>query len=447
MLTNRYLQASSLLVGLFVIACSGESTGGTSSSGQAGGPPVAPAPDLGRDILHTGLDIDLATKTATATIDFAPSPGTGATLEADGLAITGVKIEKNDIAWAFSAGKLDLGIPIDEAAPSRVVIEYGFKEQNQFEGLMASGSTLVWPYFCGNLFPCHSNPADGTTFELSVKNTPMGETTIYPPSIPTDAPSYQIAWATGKYATLDLGTSNQGTHLSVHYFEGALDKATLGSAHLKDVFDFYEANYGAYPFGTEAGAVEADWGPLAYGGMEHHPLFHISKPAIADPWIYAHEAAHGWFGDGVRIACWEDFVLSEGTVSYLEARAVAATQGAAEGQKVWDHYKGRLDNAMAGTAPKIAWPDGCGKIDILKDNLFGDIVYIKGAYFFKALEAKIGVTLLDKSLQAFFIKYRNKAAGFVDLLAIVKSISSYDATTCAQNWLRTEAVPADAACL
>jgi aminopeptidase N len=33
-----------------------------------------------------------------------------------------------------------------------------------------------------------------------------------------------------------------------------------------------------------------------------------------------HEAAHGWFGDGVRLRCWEDFVLSEGTASHLDAR-------------------------------------------------------------------------------------------------------------------------------
>ena len=49
--------------------------------------------------------------------------------------------------------------------------------------------------------------------------------------------------------------------------------------------------------------------------MEHHPFVHIGSVAIGDEETNVHESAHGWFGDGIRIACWEDFVLSEGTVS------------------------------------------------------------------------------------------------------------------------------------
>src|SRR5262249_50956619 len=163
---------------------------------------------------------------------------------------------------------------------------------------------------------------------------------------------YMVAWAVGAYTRLDLGTTRAGTHLVAYHLPGGAAAATTGTERLREVFEWYEQTYGPYHFGREAGSVSVRWRVGAYGGMEHHPLWHIAEAAMGDPWVHAHEAAHGWFGNGVRIACWEDFTLSEGTVSYLEARAIAAIYGAAEGQKVWDQYQQRLDAALAGAKPK-----------------------------------------------------------------------------------------------
>jgi aminopeptidase N len=462
---NRYLQGLTLVVGLGAAACggggedpvgtssiSGSGTGGgaggaggegsAGGAGGAGGGQVLPSPaeNLGRDILHTALSVDLATMRATATITLAPSNGTAASFEAAGLSIDAVKSAAGPLLFAVNGGRLDVGVPAGDV-PATVIIDYGFEQQKLFEGLMSNGATLVWPYFCGNLFPCHSDPADGTTFSLDVKGTPAGSTTVFAPSIAVSAPSYQVAWATGEYTSLDLGTTAGGTHLTTYYLAGGMAAAQKGSASLRDIFQWYETTYGPYPFGKEAGAVSVKWGPGAYGGMEHHPLFHIGEIAMGDPWILAHEAAHGWYGDGVRIACWEDLVLSEGTVSYLEARAITAILGAAEGQKLWAHYQARL-NPVAAT---IAWPDGCGTIDVLKD-LFGDAPYIKGAYFFRALEGKIGVSALDAVLAKFFEQRKGQAARFSDLLELVKAESGYDAAGCAASWLKSATVPIEAAC-
>src|SRR5207244_137391 len=163
-------------------------------------------------------------------------------------------------------------------------------------------STLIWPYYCGNLFPCHSSLGDGITFSVKVTGAPMGQTTIVPGPVTLPSPSYMVAWATGAYTMIDLGVTASGTHIVAYHLPG-----------------------------------------------------------------------------GARIACWEDFVLSEGTVSYLEARSVTAVLGEAEGQKVWDQYQARLDAAMGIPGPKAPWPAGgveCGHIDILKDGYFGDIPYV-----------------------------------------------------------------------
>lgn len=52
-----------------------------------------------------------------------------------------------------------------------------------------------------------------------------------------------------------------------------------GGAHLRQVFDWLETTYGEYLFGDEVGSVSVAWGPGAYGGMEHHPYWHVASGA------------------------------------------------------------------------------------------------------------------------------------------------------------------------
>ena len=42
------------------------------------------------------------------------------------------------------------------------------------------GYSLLWPYHCGNLFPCHSQPRDGTTLSLAVTGVPARATMSIP---------------------------------------------------------------------------------------------------------------------------------------------------------------------------------------------------------------------------------------------------------------------------
>jgi aminopeptidase N len=191
--------------------------------------------------------------------------------------------------------------------------------------------------------------------------------------------------------------------------------------------------------------VEADWQGGAYGGMEHHPYWHVGSDSMGDATTHIHEAAHGWFGDGVRIACWEDFVLSEGTVSYLTARATGDAAGAAAEEAVWRGYEGRLASAMRG-GMLVAWPEGCGEIDILEDGLFSSVPYMKGAFFFRALEKRIGAPALMQALATFYQAHVGRAARMSDLLATIAESAGYDPRPCADAWLRRESVPESDRC-
>jgi len=380
------------------------------------------------DVKATNLDIDLAQKSAVATIELEKAGNVE--LEASGLHISKVTDSRGKRRFTIVAGKVRVS-----NVRGALVVEYTFDQHMNADGLLPGGSTVLWPYYCGNLFPCHSKPADGTTFTLALDGVPATKTAIYPETIDADAPSYMLAWAVGSYTKKELGTTAAGTKVSTAWLPGGETAALAGTKHLVQAFDWYEQNLGPYSFGHDVASVSVVWGEGMYGGMEHHPYWHVAKDAMNDEVTHVHEAAHGWFGDGVRLRCWEDFVLSEGTVSYLAARVLGKVAGAAKEASVWAEYKTDLDDAIAeGGAP--AWPQGCGQIDILRDKLFTNLPYMQGAFFYKDVAAQIGADKLDTIISDFYKANRGKAAGMQQMIEAIKAASGFDPTPIAEARLR-----------
>lgn len=380
-------------------------------------------------IAGTSLDVDLGGKTAVATIELERNGHVE--LEVKGLAIEEVTDRRGRRRHTITNGKLRVS---NVRGP--LVIRYAFTQQANADGLLANGSTVIWPYFCGNLFPCHSQPADGTTFELALDNVPAGQTAVFPEAIAADAPAYQIAWAVGDYQKLALGTTAAGTSVSAFYLPGGKTAATAGTKNLVEVFDWFEQTLGPYAFGRDVASVSVNWDEGLFGGMEHHPYWHVAKDAMSDEVTHAHEAAHGWFGDAVRIRCWEDFVLSEGTVSYLAARALSVVDPSKEAG-IWAEYEAELEAAIAeGGAP--AWPEGCNRIDILKDRLFTNLPYMQGAFFYKDVADAVGADVLDGVISKFYLAHRNQPGSMQEMVELIERETGFDPTPIAERRLRTQ---------
>lgn len=380
------------------------------------------------DVKATHLAVDLAARTAVATIELEKAGNVA--LEAAGLHVTRVSDARGKRRFSIVGGRLRVS-----NVRGALVVEYGFDEHANADGLLPGGSTVLWPYYCGNLFPCHSRPADGTAFTLSLDGVPAAKTAIYPTAIDAESPSYMLAWAVGSYTKKELGTTAAGTKVSTAWLPGGEAAALAGTRHLVQAFDWFEQHLGPYSFGPEVASVAVVWGEGMYGGMEHHPYWHVAKDAMADEVTHVHEAAHGWFGDGVRLRCWEDFVLSEGTVSYLAARALGQVAGAAKEASVWAEYRRELEAAIAeGGAP--AWPTGCNQIDILRDKLFTNLPYMQGAFFYKDVAAQIGADKLDEIIRDFYLAHRNQPARMQDMIDAIRAASGFDPMPIAEARLR-----------
>jgi aminopeptidase N len=254
-----------------------------------------------------------------------------------------------------------------------------------------------------------------------------------------------LAWAAGPYRPLELGTTAAGTHLVGYYLDdenGGSANLASGAVNVVTAFDWLEQRYGAYAFGSEAGPVAVRWQDSAFDGMEHHPFWHVRESESFDQLTELHELAHGWFGDGVRIRCWEDFVLSEGLASYLAARL--SNELGAFPVDMWSEYEVVLSQGLA-TDASVAWPEGCNQIDVLTSGLDSNMTYVKGALFLRELEKRVGTDAFDAALAYFYERWVGKAAGVQDLLDAVEHSSGYHAEECANHWLRTLS-PREQAC-
>lgn len=425
-----------------LVACGGDAPADRSDGGGKADDPAEPSRDLARDVQAYDLALDLAARTGTARITFAPSASSGATLEIGSLTITSVSDANGPLEFETEGELLDIGVPSGDA-PVQIAVDYEFAAHDDFDGWMqGSGLTFLWPYFCQNLFPCHSAPADGARFELEVTGGPADAAVVYPRSIPGDAPSYMPAIAVGDYTKVELGTTSAGTDVAVWHLPGEDSAAATGTANLVAVFDWLEQNVGDYTFGDEVGTVSAPWGPGAYGGMEHHPYWHVASGALSSEEVNAHEAAHGWYGNGVRIACWEDFVLSEGVVTYLAARALAGS-----GVDLWPDYECDLEAVCAGAQNTVVLPDAtCNEIDLLSHPLWSSAPYMKGAFFLREVADALGEDAVDQALAEFYRDHVGEPARMrelVDHLAAAGDPSTVEAL--AEAWLEGEACPVDPA--
>jgi aminopeptidase N len=273
---------------------------------------------------------------------------------------------------------------------------------------------------------------------------PAGNTVVYPTAIESDAPAYLFAWAIGDYAELPLGETSAGTSVSMWHKPGGKAAAAAGGAHLVAAFDWLEQRLGPYRFGARVGSVAAPW---IGGGMEHHPFWHVAETSMSDEAVQMHEAAHGWFGDGVRLKCWEDLVLSEGTATYLAARVAEDVVGTTQSDSIWQSYQAELDGFRQAGANHRAWPQSCGIIDVLKGDIFSRSPYIKGAFFYRGLEQRVGREPLDEALKTFYERFAGRAAGMQDMLDVIAEITGYDPAPCAEAWLIDAAsVPKPEAC-
>jgi len=422
-----------------------------------GGVPPA-SPNINRDILSMDLDVDLSTDTAVATLTLAPSQSTGATFEAQGLTVTSVtKLDGSPLDFQQWGGGLHVGVPTEEPT---LVVAYEIARTTGFDGLHDDGFTYIWPNYCGNLFPCHSSPADGLTYTLSVNGAPDGQIVQHASGSEMDVPSYAIGWNTRSESrtalvlsiyrpdegSLDSNTE-YGTRITAYSLSPNYNftQMVAGTRGLMSSFEWLESQLGPSPQGPDLQVHEVDYPSSERPGIETAPYWHLDSSVTSSRQTHVHESIHGWFGNGVRMRCWEDFVMSEGATTYLAALAFGHVDGEAATLDEFVAYRNELNSWMtAPDIPKVAWPGGCNDIDIIEDGMYTGIPYFKGALFLKAVEDEVGREPVVAALATFVNAHLGEAAGMQDLIDVLEAETDIDPAVLdglVWGWLKSEPLP------
>ena len=331
-----------------------------------------------------------------------------------------------------------------------VEISYSFPERNpqQFDGWIPDlGLSFIWPDHCGNLYPCHPDTRDGIEFSVDVSGIPEGWVAIHAQDVVPEAPPYMPAIAIGDYTQMQVGTTTSGIEVLAWYLDGeaGATDAYLGVQNMVQSIDFMEETYGPYAFGDRIGTVEVNWGMDSYGGMEHHPFFHVGHMDFWNEETQIHEVAHGWFGNAVRLECWEDFVLSEGTVTYMTARTLEQVAG----EDLWAYYVDYFLEPICqgGVNNTVVMPEGCNELDFENSSLWSLATYMKGACFYEELGDILSPEVLDSHISEFYNNYTYRSARMEDMIEHILMNSSPEQQERIEqsvfDWLQSSECPVD----
>ena len=401
-----------------------------------------------RDVVKTAIALNIRNNTGTAsiTVPGAPRP-VPVVLAVDQLTVLSVSQDVHgtriSLPYAESEGELRIPLP---AGPQSLTIEvqYEFMSHSDMQGWLGDHAvSFLWPDHCAKMFPCQPDPADGVRVTFDVTGVPKGQVAVTPPELPVDGPAYMAAVAVGPYRKRVLGRTRAGTQVAVWMLPGSEVASRRGTRSLVRVFDFLERTYGPYAFGSEVGSVAVRWpNHTSFAGMEHHPFWHVSETAMADAYIHAHEAAHGWFGNAVRIRCPEDFVLSEGLTTYASLRALEE----AAGDDAWADYNSRVEGGCQ-RASIPAMPSTCGVVSLSHSPIASQETYVKGACFLHDVAMTVGARELDALLATFYLAHRGQAAEMEDLVeGLHTAFPQHKAAIegLVDEWLRQATCPSNA---
>ena len=190
----------------------------------------------------------------------------------------------------------------------------------------------------------------------------------------------------------------------------------------------FSNNYGLYPFVNEKyGQANFTWS----GGMEHQTMTSMtgSSFGFSTP-VVVHELSHQWWGDMITCKTWGDIWLNEGWASYSEALYYLET----EGWQSYHNYMNGMDYTGGGTIyiydTTSVW------------NIFGSIVYDKGAWVVHMLRGVLGDSLFFAGVDAYYhSQYQYRAATTEDFRDVFEATTGVDLHWFFDEWIYGEYRP------
>lgn len=186
--------------------------------------------------------------------------------------------------------------------------------------------------------------------------------------------------------------------------------------------DHLSANFGLYPYPDEKyGHANFTWG----GGMEHQTMTSMgaSSFGFSEP-VVVHELGHQWWGDMITCETWGDIWLNEGWASYSEAVYYLEEGG-------WSQYHSYMNSMRYTNGGSIYIYDTTSV-----GNIFGSIVYDKGAWVCHMLRGVLGDSLFFEGIDAYYNSaYKFASATTADFKNVFETASGQELDWFFEDWI------------
>ena len=386
--------------------------------------------------LHLDLDVNFENKTiyGVARHEMINNGADTAIFDIKGLDIQkvtlGDKVEK-EANFIIGTDNELLGQPLCvEIDHSTTYVNIYYKTTEKTEALdwlspeLTAGKVLPYMYTQGEAIltrswiPIQDAPSNRITYSADVKvpSELMALMSAENPKVKNEEgkyhfemkqaiPCYLIALAVG-----DLKYKKLGKNCGVYSEPSLIGQCGYEFVDLPKLIRAAEKIYGKYQW-EQYDLIVLPYS-FPFGGMENPRLTFASPTLLAGDRslvsVVAHELAHSWSGNLVTNASWDDFWLNEGFTVYFEGRIMEEIYGkeVADILALIEYQELEVEVSEIG---KSDFPEDTHLKLKLKDRNPDDgmtsIAYVKGAFFLKTLEAKVGRVKFDEFMNAYFKKY------------------------------------------
>jgi aminopeptidase N len=437
----------------------------------------AQAPADSIDVLHYDVHLDTIVNTTAVKRIYAH---TGVTLRAAQPGLTHVQLDLmtmqvdsvwrngQSVAYTYNNNALRVAAPAGTQLGDTIRLQVWYQgrphQDPSFGGFYFSGSNVFNigvgftsnPVHLGRVWiPSNDNFTDRANFDFHIRagsgliaacNGALDSTTTHPDGSATwhwhlreNIPVYLAGMSVAPYLRLrDWYVSINGDSIPFDIYGLASDtiNAKNQSQNIKDGMLAFEQRFGRYRWQRLGYVIVAMPTSLTIGAMEHatnivYPRVLLSLGQSYET-IWAHEAAHAWFGNLVTTATEADMWLNEGWASYGECIFTEALYGNAA-------YKNYLRNTHQTVLRRARAEEG-GIYQPLHGiphaYVYGRTVYSKGMTMAHNLRYQLGDSLFFPAIQAYLNDHAFSHVSSDSLEKSLEQSSGIELTPFFDGWIK-----------
>jgi aminopeptidase N len=295
-------------------------------------------------------------------------------------------------------------------------------------------------------YPVSDHQTDKATYSFEI-TVPEGKVAVAN-GLPAGPPVTEDGWTTWSWAASDpmasyLSTASVGDYevRPVYYSTSGVPiydfldaKQSTNQRNTSNnslalqpaMIDFFESQFGPYPFEAYGSIVDND--SIGYAlETQTRPIY----SSQASQGTVAHELAHMWFGDSVSPARWADIWLNEGWATFSTW--------------MWNDFRGTTPLATSFNNVYNRAPTSSTWAVPLADpgplGLFSTAVYDRGAATLYALRQKVGDADFFAATHLWLERNEDATGSTDDFQAIFEEVSGQDLDDFFQVWVRQTGKP------